>query len=40
MKKKSLLLLLLAALTLCSACNSNDHMYKHRRSDCDCPRFD
>ena len=38
--KRHILLLLLATLMLCSACSSNEHMYKHKRSDCDCPRFD
>lgn len=40
MKKTRLILLLLAALMLASACSSNEHMYRHKRSDCDCPRFD
>ena len=40
MKHRRLLpLLLLAALLLCSACSSNDHMYRHNRSHCDCPTF-
>ena len=33
------LLLVLLAGTLCSACNSNVHMYRHNRSHCDCPTF-
>ena len=41
-KKKTLLriavLLLLAGLA-CSACSSGDHMYRHKKSDCDCPTF-
>lgn len=38
MKKK--LILLLAVAMLCTACSSNEHMYRHKRADCDCPRFD
>ena len=34
-----MLLLLLLAGTLCSACKSNEHMYRHNRSHCDCPTF-
>jgi len=34
------LLALLALPVLVSACSGNEHMYKHKRSDCDCPRFD
>ena len=34
------LLTLLALPTLLLSCSSNDHMYRHKRSDCDCPRFD
>lgn len=34
------LLALLALPVLLSSCSSNDHMYRHKRSDCDCPRFD
>ena len=30
--------LLLAGLA-CSACGSESHMYKHKRSHCDCPTF-
>lgn len=42
MKKNTyrLPMLLLAVLLLCSACGSDVHMYKHKRADCDCPRFD
>lgn len=40
--KKTLLriavVLLLAGLA-CSACSSGDHMYRHKKSDCDCPTF-
>ncbi len=31
--------LLMAALLLCTACSSNNHMYRHPKSDCDCPTF-
>ena len=37
---KVFLLFTLSFLLLFSACSSNDHMYRHKRSDCDCPRFD
>ena len=30
---------LLVCLLLCSACKSNEHMYRHNRSHCDCPTF-
>ncbi len=33
------MLLLLLAATLCTACKSNEHMYRHNRSHCDCPTF-
>lgn len=33
------LLLLLALPVLFSACGSNEHMYRHNRSHCDCPTF-
>ena len=40
--KKSVLaiavLLVLAGLA-CSACSSGTQMFKHRRSNCDCPEF-
>ena len=42
MKKKNvthLMLLLLLAGMLCGACKSNEHMYRHNRSHCDCPTF-
>ena len=43
MKKKTVVLRLVAVLLLaglaCSACSSGEHMYKHRRSHCDCPTF-
>ena len=42
MNRKSvikLLTLLLLAGILCSACKSNVNMYRHNRSDCDCPTF-
>lgn len=35
---KFIALLLLAGL-VCASCSSNEHMYKHRRSHCDCPTF-
>ena len=41
MKKTALriaVVLLLAGLA-CSACSSGDHMYRHKKSDCDCPTF-
>ncbi len=31
--------LLLLAGVACTACSSGEHMYKHRRSNCDCPTF-
>ncbi len=34
----AVVLLLLAGMA-CGACSSGDHMYKHRRSHCDCPTF-
>lgn len=37
---KVILLLTFNCLLLFAACSSNDHMYRHKRSDCDCPRFD
>lgn len=40
MKKKLLLVaLLLVTALLGTACSSNDHMYRHNRSHCDCPTF-
>ena len=42
MKRKTiirLVLLLLVAGLACAACSSGEHMYKHRRSNCDCPTF-
>ena len=39
MKYRRLIILLFAALLLCSACSSNEHMYRHNRSHCDCPTF-
>lgn len=41
MKKNILrmLLLLVLAGVVCSACSSGDHMYRHKKSDCDCPTF-
>lgn len=39
MKIRRLFPLLLAALLLCAACSSNQHMYRHNRSNCDCPTF-
>lgn len=38
-KTMGILFLLLAALLLCASCKSNDHMYRHNRSHCDCPTF-
>ena len=41
MKKTALriaVVLLLAGLA-CSACSSGNHMYRHKKSDCDCPTF-
>lgn len=35
---RTVVVLLLAALA-CTACSSNDHMYRHKKSDCDCPTF-
>ena len=32
------LVLLLAGLA-CSACSPGDHMYRPKKSDCDCPTF-
>ena len=34
----AVVLLLLAGMA-CGACSSGDHMYKPRRSHCDCPTF-
>lgn len=39
MKRHRILLLLLAAALLCTACGSGEHMYRHNRSHCDCPTF-
>lgn len=42
MKRRNTLVALVLVLLLGlmgSACSSGDHMYKHRRSDCDCPTF-
>ena len=40
MKKRHLtLILLLAAILLWTACQSDKHMYRHNRSNCDCPTF-
>ena len=38
--RRHYLILLFAAALLVGSCSSNEHMYKHKRSDCDCPRFD
>lgn len=38
--RRRYLILLFAAALLAASCSSNEHMYKHKRSDCDCPRFD
>ena len=41
MRKWSVFLLLTLSFSiLLASCSSNDHMYRHKRSDCDCPRFD
>lgn len=42
MKRKPIVRLVLAVLLaslVCTACSSGEHMYKHRRSNCDCPTF-
>lgn len=40
MKKRIVfLVLLLAVCLLAGACSSNDRMYRHNRSHCDCPTF-
>lgn len=37
---RTLALLALLALPLVfQSCSSNDHMYRHNRSHCDCPTF-
>ena len=33
------LLFALSLLLLTTACGSNEHMYRHNRSHCDCPTF-
>ena len=38
-KGTAFLLLALGAFLLFAACSSNDHMYRHNRSHCDCPTF-
>ncbi len=39
-KSKSLIIVaLLGAVLLCASCSSNEHMYRHNRSHCDCPTF-
>ena len=41
MKKRivRLMVLLLLAGVVCTACKSNVNMYRHNRSHCDCPTF-
>lgn len=42
MKRKTIMrivVLLLLTGMACTACGSGEHMYKHRRSNCDCPTF-
>ena len=41
MRKNVIKLIALALIVClaCASCNSSDHMYKHRRSHCDCPTF-
>lgn len=40
LRRLALLLPLLLSLLLAAAsCKSNDHMYRHNRSHCDCPTF-
>ena len=42
MKKKTILrlmVLLLAASVACAACGGGANMYKHSRSNCNCPEF-
>ncbi len=42
MKKRNTILAVVVVLLVAllgSACSSGEHMYKHRRSDCDCPTF-
>ena len=41
MKKRivKLIVLLLLAGVVCTACKSNVNMYRHNRSHCDCPTF-
>lgn len=34
-----MLALLLVAGMVCVSCSSGNNMYKHRKSDCDCPTF-
>lgn len=36
---RPLCLLLCCLLLLCASCRSNEHMYRHNRSHCDCPTF-
>lgn len=30
---------MLCLLLLCASCSSDQHMYRHNRSHCDCPTF-
>lgn len=43
MKKKRIIQLTVLMLVAClalGACGSSPNMHKHKRSDCNCPRFD
>lgn len=35
----AIILLALVVSLLATSCSSNEHMYRHNRSHCDCPTF-